>query len=135
MPRHADGDRIYVAGDDRAARGTCRSDGKNSRTTAHIQNTSWTATLQQPMERYEAALCGAVVTAAEGLTGFDLYGDTVGRPAMPVVAAVDEEAAGQDRRQVGLRLGDPIEILDLDLWSQVSAKPILVRCSFGRENA
>ena len=65
---------------------------------------------RQLVDGQQAAERGAVVGCAEGLPGVDQDGARAVGDAPAVVAAVHDEAAGDDRRQGGLRHGHPIEI-------------------------
>jgi hypothetical protein len=66
----------------------------------------------QPVERGQAALGGRVVPGSEGLGRLDLEPHEVGRDARAVVAAVDDEAPGPDRGQLGADLGDPVAVVE-----------------------
>ena len=68
--------------------------------------------LRQPVEREQAALRRRVVPGAEGLRRLDLEPDAVRRHPAAVVAAVDHEPPGLDRRQLGAHLRHPVAVVD-----------------------
>ncbi len=66
--------------------------------------------LQQAVVGQEAADGGAVVAGAEGGAGLDPEVHRVDRGAAKIVHAIDEEAAGADRRQARERHGQPVGV-------------------------
>ena len=107
----AGGDRIVVAGDDASTRQcACRGDGQDGGAAAEVEHAREAATSGQSVDRLETAGRGGVVAGAEGFAGFDLDGRRSQADAGAIVAAVHDEAAGEDRRQRGLRDGNPVGV-------------------------
>ena len=70
------------------------------------------APAHQSVEHEEAAARRPVMPGAERQRGFDFNGNRCVAHLGAIVAAVDDEAAGRDRRQAGEAGGDPVPVID-----------------------
>ena len=71
---------------------------------------AWAPSPQHALEQQQAAARRAVMAGAEGERGFDLDGEVVRFDAGAIMRAVNEEAAGANRRKAGQGVGDPIAL-------------------------
>ena len=92
------------------AHGAGCGNGQHARAAAEVEHAAHAALTRQLVDGQQAAERGAVVGRAERLPGVDQDGTRAVGDASAVVAAVHDEAAGDDGRQRGLRHGHPIEI-------------------------
>ena len=75
---------------------------------AEIEHAARAPGLQDMVEQQQAAPGGAVMAGAERQRRLDLDAELVGRDAVAVVLAVDDEAAGGDRDQILEARFDPV---------------------------
>ena len=106
---HRDG--IGIGGDDlRAVHATRGRDGEHARSAAEVEHAAKSPRARQLVDGEKAAERCRVMRRAEGFAGIDDNGARTIGDAPAVVAAVHDEAAGDDRRQCRLRDRDPVEV-------------------------
>ena len=91
-------------------KGARGGDGQHAGAAAEIEHARKAPAPRQYVDRLEAAGRGGVVAGAEGFAGFDLDGQRSHADARAVVAAVHDEAAGENRRESCLRDGNPVGV-------------------------
>ena len=86
----------------------CRGDGEDAGAGADVENAAGPHSLRQPVERDQTAARGGVMGGAEGKPGVDLDGVAAPRNLAAVMAAMDDEAPGSDRRPQALGARHPV---------------------------
>ena len=106
---HVDGNLVDVAGQNGVRPDARRRHRQHRRTAADICHVLPDhAAVRQPVQRAQAAQCGAVVPGAKGHCRLDQQRFAVFGHLVRVMAAVDKEPPRLDRRQLAAHMGDPI---------------------------
>jgi len=112
LARDGDRQRIDIGREDALVQRLGRGNRQHAGAGAEIEHASRTPGLQHMVEQQQAAPRGAVMAGAERQRRLDLDAELVGRNAVAVVLAMDDEAAGGHRDQIFQARLDPIPGFD-----------------------
>src|SRR5215470_10106391 len=112
VPRHSNAHGINVASQHRPPHRPCCGNGEHPGPGADIKNTTRVSSLENAVERHEAAARRAMMPGAEGECSLDLDADPIWRNTVAVVGAMDHKAPDGDRRQPSEAVSHPIARCD-----------------------